>query len=696
MRINFCIKYTYTDFFVFKMVSLYSQTLTTIMLNIFKIKNNLVLLFVFLSFSLNAQEGYFQLRGRMFHKQEKLGNVLIKVYQNGIAIDSTFTTTQGAFSLKFKLNNNYVVEFNKTPLIAKKIIVDSYVPSSKISKYFDIFFAMILDDKKSADIRSKAGLPISKYYYDDVIGSFTAIKIGNNKTEPDINNKKITELENELKKQKKLLFIERQKNSNLTNEIYNIEDIAKKAREVADSIINEANKKYSAILQKAKKDSTKAKQALNRISKEITNDDFKKLAVNKETFKQNKTVKNVENKIKELNKIQNKSETVKLDIKKSRLDIRKELIDVARYQLEIDRLNSKTKKDSAMIEQREIQLSLMEADMESAEQEIENARKELRLKDLEIKNKNIMLVSFLIGSILLLILIVVIYKSFRDKKKTNKQLEEQNDKLEKQYEQIKLQNHQIMASINYGKRIQDAILPSNKLLNHFFNKYFVFFKPRDIVSGDFYWFSVQEDSLFLAVVDCTGHGVPGAFMSLIGNSLLNHIVNERGIYKPSEILKELNIGVNKALSQSHSGNDEHEDGMDLTLCRFDKKNKTVELSLANHLAFIVKGDEITEIEGDELSIGEIYSQKDNIEFTNHVVPMDKEATLYMFSDGYPDQFGGPKGKKFMFKKLKQLFIDNQNNKQEIQTSNLNNRFEEWKAETKQTDDVLVIGVKLDF
>ena len=155
-------------------------------------------------------------------------------------------------------------------------------------------------------------------------------------------------------------------------------------------------------------------------------------------------------------------------------------------------------------------------------------------------------------------------------------------------------------------------------------------------------------------------------MSLIGNSLLNHIVNERGIYKPSEILKELNIGVNKALSQSHSGNDEHENGMDITLCKFDKKNKSVELSAANHTAFIVKGDEIKEIDGDELSIGEIYSQKDDVEFTNHIIPMDKNATLYMFSDGYPDQFGGVKDKKFMYKKLKKLFIENQDNKQDIQ------------------------------
>ena len=669
----------------------------------FKIKNIIFLFFLFISLKLNAQEGYFQLRGRMFHNKEKLGNVLIKVYQNSKIIDSTYTTAQGGFSLKFKFNNKYLVEFNKKTLISKMIIVDTKLPTSMKLKYFDIFFAMVLDNSENTDSRSKAGLPILKYYYDDNIGGFTTQNIGNVKIDSVNTDSIIIKLEDKIKNLNLLFFTEKNRNKNLSLIIKKHNVTLNKAQKKADSIINEAKKMYSIILQNAKRDSAKVNRALNRISKKITNDDFKKLAVDEKSFRENKKVKDVEKKIKELDKIKVKTEADKLNIKSSRLEIRKELMSVARYQLEIDRLSAKTKEDSAMIEQREIQLSLIESDMKAAEQEIENTKKELQRKnlviknkDLEIKNKNIMLFSFFIGSILLLILIIVIYKSYKDKKKINKALEEKNIELKKQYKQIKLQNHNIMASINYGKRIQDAILPSNKLLKHFFNKHFVYFKPRDIVSGDFYWFSVQDDILFLAAVDCTGHGVPGAFMSLIGNSLLNHIVNERGIYKPSEILKELNKGVNKALSQSQSEDDDHEDGMDITLCRFDKKNKIVELAAANHVAFVVNGDEIKEIEGDEFSIGEIYSQREGIEFTNHIIPMDKKSTLYMFSDGYPDQFGGPKDKKFMFKKLKKLFIENQNNKQEIQTRNLNTKFEEWQADKKQTDDVLVIGVKLDF
>ncbi|MBN1253301.1 MAG: SpoIIE family protein phosphatase, partial [Bacteroidales bacterium] len=656
-----------------------------------------IIIFLFFVYSLSAQDGYFQLRGRIFHNKEKLGNVFIKVYENSKLIDSTYTTAQGAFSFKFKLNSNFLVEFSKNPFVTKKIIVNTEVPESKKSKFFDIFFAMVIDDKENADMRSLAGLPVSKYYYDDIIGSFTAKKISADEVKIEkTDSSKIKELENELKRKIAEIDAEKLKLSNSKKTSYDAEQIINNAKKEADSIIKEANKKSIAIIQKAQKDTVKISQSLNIINKEISTDDFKKLSVNEEEFRNKEKVKTVEEKIKTLNKIANKSESEKLDIKKNRLEIRKELMDVARYELEIDRLNAKTKEDSARIEQRESQLSFMELEMKTAEQEIENARKEIKLKDLVIKNKNIMLISFLIGSILLVVLILVIYINYRDKKKINKILEDQNIELEKQYNKIKSQNHQIMASINYGKRIQDAILPSDKLLSHFFNNSFVYFKPRNIVSGDFYWFSVHQDNLFLAAVDCTGHGVPGAFMSLIGNSLLNHIVNERGIYKPSDILKELNIGVNKALSQSKSGDDDHEDGMDITLCKFDKKNNNIELSCANHVAYIVKGEEITEIEGDEISIGEIYSQKDDVEFTNHILPIDKDSTLYMFSDGFQDQLGGENGKKFMTKKLKQLFIDNQNIKPENQINNINSAFENWKADNKQTDDVLIMAVKLDF
>ena len=341
--------------------------------------------------------------------------------------------------------------------------------------------------------------------------------------------------------------------------------------------------------------------------------------------------------------------------------------------------------------------------MQFAEQEISNARKELAVKSLELQKKNIVLYGVLFVFALLLILLFVIYSHYREKKKLNVILESKNlelgnknDKISIQNTQLEKQNIQIMKSINYGKRIQEAILPSNQLLKHFFKDFFVFFRPRDIVSGDFYWFSVQKDKLFVAAVDCTGHGVPGAFMSLIGNSLLNYIVNEKNIYKPSEILKELHIGVNKALSQSKSESDDRVDGMDMTLCVFDKSDKEIQLALANHTAFIINNGEVEEIEGDEISIADELIGDEIPEFTNHVIPMDKNASLYMFSDGFPDQFGGPKNKKFYVSKLKKLLVENQKLNSNEQLDILDNTFENWKGEIRQYDDVLVMGFKLDF
>jgi len=259
---------------------------------------------------------------------------------------------------------------------------------------------------------------------------------------------------------------------------------------------------------------------------------------------------------------------------------------------------------------------------------------------------------------------------------------------------LTMKNAQIMDSINYAKRIQDAILPSEALIKSYFPDSFIYFRPKDIVSGDFYWFSVQDEKLFIAAVDCTGHGVPGAFMSLIGNLVLNHIVKEKKIFKPSEILKELNKRVNLALSQSKSENDQHEDGMDLTVCSFNKRSGEVHIACANHTALILKNDTIFEIEGDSISIGDPIFKNEPIEFTNHIVPFKENSTMYLFSDGYQDQIGGPKNKKFLSSNLKKILMEHKDEAMEKQLDKLHDAFKKWKGTNKQTDDVLVMGIRL--
>ena len=670
--------------------------------------SKLFVLLLFISFFIktNAQEGYFQLRGRIItQSKEKLGSVKYKVYKNALVFDSTMTSASGAFTLKFELNNQYRVEFSKKGFTTKIIEIDTEVPNENSNSFYDRFDPLKLDSLGKGDVRSEAGLPVLKYRYNPSTDDFISEKIvGKIKTGGDATFKRVKELEAQLMLYQSIIDkqkVELDARKSLEGETNIVLQLAK---DKADSIVAVANKRALRILGESKKDSVTRTLKMNRIvSSDISNDEFKELSVNEDEFKNKEKVKSYKKRIKELTKRQNISAADSLNLKENRLSLRREFVDLAKAQLEIDRLNVKTHEDSLRIEQREAELFLIEQNMEFAAQEIENAKKELALKDLELQKKNLILYGVVFGLVLLLVLLFVIYFHYRVKKRLNVTLEKQNTELEKQNNQIiyqnkqlEKQNHQIMASINYGKRIQDAILPSDKLIKHFFPESFVFFLPRDVVSGDFYWFSVQDDKLFIAAVDCTGHGVPGAFMSLIGNSLLNHIVNERGIHKPSEILKELHVGVNKALSQSMSDNDDHVDGMDITLCRFEKSTKEVQMACANHTAFVINNGDVEEIEGDEFSIADELIGENIPEFTNHVFSMNKNATLYLFSDGFPDQMGGPKGKKYYTGNLKKLFIENQKLDASAQFDVLEKTFNEWKGSTKQLDDVLVMGFKLDF
>ncbi len=666
----------------------------------------IVLLFVVFYISTNAQDGYFQYRGRLISKnKEKLGSVNYKVYKNSIFSDSTKTSANGAFMLKFELNYVYLIEFSKKGYTSKKIIVDTNVPEGKSSGFYDRFQIIKLDNAGEGDARSLAGLPFLKYYYKLEIADFVSKKIVSKKhnTGTNVSMNQLKALEAEVQSYKTIIDQQKLELEKIKSGQNVTDAIIAEANRKADSIVKVADRKAIFILQESKKDSINRQQKLNKAVSDISNEDFDKLSVNKEQFKEKENIKSIEKSIEKLKKQQNKSASDSLNLKENKLNLRREFVDLAKTQLEIDRLKARTHEDSLRIDQREAELFLIEQDMEFAAQQIKNAKKELELKDLELQKKNLILFGVLFVFVLLLILLFVIYSHYRNKKKMNIILETQNDKLELQNNQIleqnaqlEKQNNQILASIDYGRRIQEAILPSNKLLSHFFKESFVFFRPRDVVSGDFYWFSVQNDKLFVAAVDCTGHGVPGAFMSLIGNSLLNYIVNEKGIYKPSEILKELHKGVKKALTQSKSESDDNVDGMDMTLCCFDKSTKEIQLACANHTAFIINNDKVEEIEGDEFSIADELLGDDIPEFTNHVIPMNKKATLYMFSDGFPDQFGGPKNKKFYTGNLKKLFIENQKLSTNEQHEVLNKTFNEWKGSGKQLDDVLVMGFKLDF
>lgn len=283
------------------------------------------------------------------------------------------------------------------------------------------------------------------------------------------------------------------------------------------------------------------------------------------------------------------------------------------------------------------------------------------------------------------------------------QVKERTHEIEEQKKVIEEKNKDITDSINYAKRIQDAILPSKELKRQLFPESFVLFKPKDIVSGDFYYFAKAEGwdrshgngKRIIAAVDCTGHGVPGALMSVIGNNVLNQVVLEHGITRPAEVLQRLDAGVRALLKKNKEG--QAQDGMDIALCCFDGQpdNYAFEYAGAQRPLWIVRHDtgQPEEIKADKFSIGGTHAGDKKI-FTNHTVRVKKGDCIYIFSDGYADQFGGNEGKKFMSRKFKDLLASIHQLPMDEQEKALDDAIEKWRGNTVQVDDILVIGVRI--
>ncbi|MBI4648369.1 MAG: tetratricopeptide repeat protein, partial [Bacteroidia bacterium] len=305
------------------------------------------------------------------------------------------------------------------------------------------------------------------------------------------------------------------------------------------------------------------------------------------------------------------------------------------------------------------------------------------------------------GLFILLLFSSVLYRNYLQKKKANALLAKQKEELEKQSKllleansTLETKNRTITDSISYAKRIQDAILPSGEMLKSTFIDYFIFFKPKDIVSGDFYWLYKIKELTFFALADCTGHGVPGAFMSIIGSSLLDEIVKEKKVLNPAKILYELNFAVLHALNHGNTGENIHTDGMDITLCCYNEIDNELTVVLANHFAILFKNNNVHEINGDVFSIGEIARDVPDFNFTKHSYKIEKNNILYLFSDGFVDQFGGPDNKKFMKANFRNLIAGISSKPLNEQEKILEKTFLEWKGNNKQLDDVLLMGIKL--
>ena len=271
-------------------------------------------------------------------------------------------------------------------------------------------------------------------------------------------------------------------------------------------------------------------------------------------------------------------------------------------------------------------------------------------------------------------------------------LAEKNSQLNEAYLEIEEQKKHIMDSIYYARRIQTAILPSFNLLDSKLKSYFIFYLPKDIVSGDFYWMADVEGLVMLAAVDCTGHGVPGAFMSIVGYNQLHNAVNVQKARKASDILNELNKGVINTLNENTSDTS-IKDGMDMTLCVFDFKKNKLDFAGANNPIILVRDNEPIKYKGDRFPIGAYVEDKPQL-FTNNEIQLKKGDMIYLFSDGYADQFGGPENKKFFIRRFEELLFEIHSKPLEEQKEMLKTTLYDWMGNNGQVDDILVIGVKI--
>lgn len=340
--------------------------------------------------------------------------------------------------------------------------------------------------------------------------------------------------------------------------------------------------------------------------------------------------------------------------------------------LEQDKLLAITPEDFIIIQAREDLLI-------AAEKELEDARKYIALQEAEISSQQTKLFWMILAIGILIVSIFFIFRYAQQKATLSAALLAKNKK--------------ITESINYALRIQQSVLFTEAQVAKLLPDSFILYQPLDIVSGDFYWVSKIDNKIVVAVIDCTGHGVPGAFMSLIGNTLLNQIVNEKKITGASQILTALNEGIIEALRQKESEIN-NQDGMDMSLCVIDTTTKKVECAGAMNPIYLVKNNEVITLEASLKAIGGVEKRKKTFEFESQTIQLEKNDAVYLTSDGYMDQFGGPEKTKFNLPQFKSLLLSITNKSMRDQKAIFDKTLKDWRGAEKQIDDVLVVGFRI--
>lgn len=415
---------------------------------------------------------------------------------------------------------------------------------------------------------------------------------------------------------------------------------------------------------------------------------------------------------------------------KRRTDELKKLQEINVLTIQQKELILKYTQDTLAMQDELIRLKNMEQEKIEAQNKLQQAELDKQKavseqQELRLARERLVNISILVGLVLAAVIAVIAVRGYRINKRANKLLAFQNEEISRQRDDIKRksedlevamekineQNINITKSINYAKRIQKSMMPRQELLQSYLPDSFILLKPRDIVSGDFYYFTHLNGQLngrpgtayrkdetqkashkfIISAVDCTGHGVPGAFMSMIGYNLLEEITH-RGVTQPHEILNQLHLGIKNALKQDVT---ENRDGMDMALCTFDPDTKTLEFAGAKNPLLIVRDGEMQLVRGDKYPIGGIQTDEE-FSYSPFSLLIDRATCCYIFSDGYADQFGGDMGRKFLSRNLYDLIHSIHTLPMQEQRRILNDRIEEWRGtEYKQIDDILIMGFRLD-
>lgn len=328
--------------------------------------------------------------------------------------------------------------------------------------------------------------------------------------------------------------------------------------------------------------------------------------------------------------------------------------------------------------------------------EIELLNKNNIISEQKIENQNNIILFTSISVLLFVILSLFIFRSYRKSNRMNSVITESK-------KEIELKNKDITDSINYANRIQTGMLSKYKVIKDKMNESFILFKPKDIVSGDFYWAEIQNDLTLFSISDCTGHGVPGAFMSFIGHSGLNKIVNEDRVTTPGKVLDQLNTIVADNFTYSE---EVVKDGMDMTFCTFNKQTNVLQFAGANNPIYVVRNSSEGTLEGEKvkyslegIDLYQIGGDKNYIggatnKFTTKEFQLKAEDTVYLFTDGYADQFGGPKGKKMLYKRMQKILVENFKLPLETQKERLETALLDWMGNQEQVDDISIMGFKV--